>query len=390
MASTTEDVRWHGVTIQNSSSDDAALAQTLLSFHNAVYLIWRVGPPIALLLGVFGNLMIILIMRRFSDSSLTIFFQVMAWSDLLLLTVGLLPIWLREVFGTMLIEELGSVPCQLCKVVKYTAGVVSPWMLVALTLQRAASVLWPHRLGAVWTRGKSRAVAAVVVVVFFLMHCHFFYGWALDKERCKSYLFDCCSIAVSQSYGWFFLVVWPWIDLFEFCLLPFLLLVISNCVLLWTLVGSVRTGKHLPVQQAAQDSRQKKISSLTVTLLSASVSFLLMTTPITVYFLVEAFVGAAVMNKEPIVQARFMVFWAASNVLWYSSSSINFYLYCLTGTRFRAEFQHLMSRVFHPLSETQEVKSEHTSTRPSAMTSSLSDAGAAGDDRKREVSDSDF
>ncbi|KAL8598116.1 hypothetical protein ACOMHN_030402 [Nucella lapillus] len=299
--------------------------QAFQLFARTHELIWNVGAPTLLVFGVFGNVMIILIMRRFSKSSLTIFFQVLAWSDLLVLTVSLLPLWLKRQFGIPHIEDLGPVPCKIAKVIVYTTGVLSPSMLVALTMQRAASVLWPHRVNVVWTKRKSRVVAFTLIIIITLIHSPLFVVLDTDEELCYGGITICCPV----MHFWFYNVVWPWLDLIEFSLLPFVLLILNNSILIWKLAVSVRTGEHL--QQTAQDSRQKKASSLTVTLLIISGSFFLLTTPLSIYFISETYVLLpAVQRSDLVVAGRYLVYWIASNMLWYANSAVNFYLYCLT------------------------------------------------------------
>ena len=46
---------------------------------------------------------------------------------------------------------------------------------------------------------------------------------------------------------WYFLIsIWSWVDLLIFSVLPWLCLVVSNSVLLWTLNVSIRQAQHRP------------------------------------------------------------------------------------------------------------------------------------------------
>ncbi|KAL8588737.1 hypothetical protein ACOMHN_042079 [Nucella lapillus] len=352
--------------------------------------IWTVSVPIILALGLFGNFMIILIMRRFSESSLTIFFQVLALSDLLLLSISLLPVWMHKQFDVAHIERLGAAPCKLSKLLTYTSGVLSAWTLVALTLQRAASVLWPHRVNAVWTKRKSRIVVGVLMTVITLIHSQFIFVFGLDTTLCaRVSRSGCCFV----KHIWFYYSVWPWLDLAEFSLLPFALLLISNSVLLWKLISSVRTGSNLPVQQSTQETRQKKVSSLTVTLMTVSGSFFLLTTPVPLYLITKEYVVFAKGYLDPLIDARYAVFWTTANLMWYTNSAINFYLYCLTGTKFRAEFYNIMKTIFNLCYKGKKSKEEQASFPSLAVKSHMVSAEVdivSAHHERRAVSDNEF
>lgn len=335
-------------TIIDSSSEPPPALRTHYLFGVAI-LIWRICPPVILLFGIFGNTMTILVMRRLhgTGSTMNVFFQALAVSDLTLLCVDTLPKWLSNVFGTTALEDFHSITCKLYKMVIYAAGVLSPWLLVALTVQRAASVLWPHRVNAVWTKRKSRNLVIAMVVSITLFHSHYLYGFDIT-EHCKNNIVLCCP-GESDWYHWFHIIVWPWVDLLEFSLLPFALLVVSNTVLVWRVLASLREARSTlaVVQSGASSSRDKKVSSLTLTLVTLSVSFLILTTPISLYLITRPYLlTPATFMKDMPLTAAFDVFWAAGNIMWYTNSAVNFYLYCLTGTKFRAEFKAIMSGCF--------------------------------------------
>ena len=88
-------------------------------------------------------------------------------------------------------------------------------------------------------------------------------------------------------------------------------------------------------------SRDKKLSSMTLTLIVTSVAFLLLTSPIVVYTIWYGTLAYEALND---VRMRATIHLAsnAGLLLWYTNLGINFYLYCLTGARYRAEFVRLV------------------------------------------------
>lgn len=77
---------------------------------------------------------------------------------------------------------------------------------------------------------------------------------------------------------------------------------------------------------------------MTVTLMAVSGAFILLTGPIGLLSLV--------MVSQASQQSHLVLFLAApANLLWYINSSVNFFLYLLTGSRFRQELGNVFSAV---------------------------------------------
>ena len=111
----------------------------------AVWLL-KICPPIILLFGKFGNVMIIVIHSRQGAvmSALSVYFIALAVSDLTLLYVNVFISWVYYFFKINL-GILHGVVCKLYIWITYVAGILSAWILVAMTVQRAICVIWPHR-----------------------------------------------------------------------------------------------------------------------------------------------------------------------------------------------------------------------------------------------------
>ncbi|KAH3857069.1 hypothetical protein DPMN_099667 [Dreissena polymorpha] len=73
-----------------------------LSIYKAGVIIWKVVPPVFILLGTIGNSLSILVLNRRSIrvSTMALFLTVLACSDLLVLYSGLLRQWLIYLFYT--------------------------------------------------------------------------------------------------------------------------------------------------------------------------------------------------------------------------------------------------------------------------------------------------
>ena len=299
--------------------------------------------PVLLFFGTFGNVLTIVIHKRaVLTSSQSVFFIVLSVADLTLLYSSCFSAWLNLVSGFS-ISEQNSVLCKLVKFLVYVSGVLSAWTLVAMTAQRAVSVLWPHRANVLCSAGKSKVIVASMVLFIAAIHTHLLYGVRVvnisGHRRCT----------VSKEYRPFFHVIWSWVDMLIFSLLPWMCLAVSNSLLVWKLNVSVREAKvSLGSGQAHRvTDRKKKATSITVTLIAVSAAFLVFTFPmsfIQVLNFVHWLNGSAYTVLSP-----WAVYYAyqISHPLWYANSCINFYIYCLTGSKFRREAKQTLSCVFH-------------------------------------------
>ena len=154
--------------------------------------------------------------------------------------------------------------------------------------------------------------------------------------------------------------------MFIFCLLPWLCLGISNSLLVWKLKISVREAEvSLGSDQADKiNDRKKKATSITVTLVAVSSAFLILTFPMS-FMQILNFVHwlngtLYTMNKS---YAHYYT-GEISYPLWYANSCINFYVYCLTGAKFRREAKQILNCIFH-----ENMKLSGTNTAVSTLSS---------------------
>jgi len=80
--------------VGNSTSGSAA--ETKLWSHDVTTLLWAVGGPTLLVVGVVGNVLILVTMtrRRMRGTSTSVYLSAMAVLDLMVLAAGLTPNWL--------------------------------------------------------------------------------------------------------------------------------------------------------------------------------------------------------------------------------------------------------------------------------------------------------
>ena len=365
-------------------------------FVNFFVLFWQIAAPLILVSGFFGNAMIIVICNC-SDvmSSLSAYFVTLAGSDMTLIGVNALNQWVYHTFDTD-ISSLHTLVCKLFGWLMFVSGSLSAWILVAMTAQRTVCVLWPHRANILCSSRNSKAIALSITLFIAVFNCHLLYGLDVvhysQRTNSVAVTFDgktpsinntvltfndskhytnnsgvifndgkhnTSSIAmtfrggthraavcvVMRDYMEFYFSFWSWVVLLIFSVLPWLCLVVGNSVLLWTLNVSIRQAQQ-SLGSAHTDGfsgRKKKASSMTVTLLTVSMAFIILNLPLSsVQFL--GFYHYLMGSLDSFYQSEVMAYIHEIGLaLWKINSVVNFYLYGLTGSKFRREVKRVIS-----------------------------------------------
>ena len=234
-----------GTVNTSSPAPSEPVPLTSLPLYRISHLLWTLCPPVIFLLGVFGNVMTLVIMRRMtsSDKDSTIFplyFVSMAISDLIYLFTMVLPEWINLTFQYRLLEQ-HRVVCKVFTWLYTGTGTVGCWYIVLLSLHRAVSVVWPHRVNVVCTRRVVVVLLLTVTVVLAAVYSHYLYGFdLLDPSLATSR--GC--LMEDEAYIQFVVEVFVYVELAVYSLLPFVCLVLANGVLVWKLSSSVRQARH--------------------------------------------------------------------------------------------------------------------------------------------------
>ena len=408
------------IAVGMNGTDDEAPFQVLF---NVLPFFWQTVPFFIFLFGSFGNIMTIVICRHAGVmSSMSVYFITLACSDLMSLTTNDVNQWVYYTFDID-VTTLHPVLCKMIGWLMYVSGVLSAWVLVAMTAQRAVCVLWPHRADILCSARNSKAITFSMTLFIAVLNCHLLYGLdfavishdtyktstigvtsesthstsksvitfrgdthsptdtvvTLSGGKHTAASFDVTSsnvthttidntgvifsgnthtskksavnfnrysvCVVGREYLEFYFSVWGLVDLLIFSVLPWLCLVVSNSVLLWTLNVSIRQAQH-SLGSAHTDGfsdRKKQASSMTVTLFAVSTVFIVLNLPMSC-IQVLAFHHYNIGSLNYLYQSEVIAYcYDIAMALWEANSAVNFYIYCLTGSKFRIELKKVFS-----------------------------------------------
>ncbi|XP_060082759.1 mu-type opioid receptor-like [Ylistrum balloti] len=301
-------------------------------------------PPFMITFGTFGNILSIYILTRknIRQSTCTLYLVVLACSDLVVLYTGLLRRWIFATFQ----DDIRTHTSGMCKIhtwLVYVSLDFSAWILVAVTADRVALVWFPHKAKVKCTKKSAAFIITPIFVFLMLINSHILYGMdRIVKVDGKSTTISCDF--VTEKYRYFFEELWPWMDLTIFCGLPFCFLVTGNVLIITKVFASQRAAKRQVVPHDPNSrSQRSQMSSMSIMLFCLNCVFLLCTTPVSIYLIGYVHWSR---NASVATQANLSLFWTLVNVLMYANNTFNFLLYCMSGSRFRAEVKIVFKNVF--------------------------------------------
>ena len=315
--------------------DHQAIKEGIPVFANSLDGGWvgKISTTIILLFGTFGNVMTVIILRRLRSgwSAMNVYLTALALSDTAMLYCVALPTWARKVLD----YDVYASHVVICKLAMWgmsLASISSAWLLVALTAQRAASVVWPHRVNIICTRHKSVVISVTIMVGCGLLQSHMLYGGSLVKINNSTT--ETCTFS-STAYQEFYTRVWIRVNTFLYSVLPCVCLIVSNVIIGWKLTGAMKEAKDKfsARSENQKDRRQRKASSVTVTIITVSVAFVVITVP---FMVCSSVLYASTPSEIHLFLYDVLFVIGLFNFAW------NFYLYCLTGSKFREEFKKIM------------------------------------------------
>ena len=143
---------------------------------------------------------------------------------------------------------------------------------------------------------------------------------------------------VSDEYRAFFGGPFLWMSIAITSVVPFVLLAVSNVVIITRVGQALREARHQLATASHTQLRQResKTSGMNVTLVSVSFCFVALTSSLYA-FLIGKYVSYSVFSQDVYEEAKNYFLDTMGNALWLTNNGINFYIYTLTGSRYRKE-----------------------------------------------------
>ena len=231
-----------------------------------------------------------------------------------------------------------------------------------MTVQRSIAVLWPHKVSTWLSIKRAGYLLLTIVSISALFSVPSFFNLALMHHPADPSIQFCNYVPV-QEQPYFFspkFINNMYLNVVLFDILTVVIMIVANVVMINHLraesdlgnltAGSIKInpGDNAVAKQTKTSmqtaQRRRKVNSITLTVVSVTSAFIVLTIPnLAIAFVDFPFVTSKTTQEE---------FWDIENMyalldifnMWaLMNNSINFYLYALTGRRFRKEFFNLLS-----------------------------------------------
>jgi len=241
-----------------------------------------------------------------------------------------------------------------CKVEKfsfYTASDAAIWILVAFTVDRLIAVTFPLIKYIICAPRRAVGVCVVIVVLAISKNLHVF--WTRGVEVIEGRVKKC---GRPEPYRYFEQHVRPSLAFALVSVVPFIIISLCNCLIVITLLRAHRQrsvtlqrsamsedtqDKDKPEERSAQaQPRSAVFTQTSLMCIAASIGFVVCVTP----SIVLTMGRNQWLNAGGFTQAAYHASRAVAHQLACLNHAINFFLYCITGQRFRTELVALLRR----------------------------------------------
>lgn len=280
-----------------------------------LYIICGIGIP-----GNIAALVTVWKMKPLSSSS--IFMIALASMDTLTLVIK--ELYYQLTYFDIQMFDLG---CQFFVFIGQFAGHYANWILVAMTTERFIAIRFPMKVQKICTKTKVITALLVIAVAMIVLNVHHF---ATVDEGYDSFSKYQCS--TKKDHEFFMTKIWYWMDGVAFSVAPFCALIILNFFIINGIRDSVKKQRDLTNLQQKQTKQHNQI---TVMLVTVSLVFTLLTLPNSVFFISRGYWDYKKSNYQI---ALHLLIYQLVFVLTDLNHAVNFYLYFLSGKKFRKHF----------------------------------------------------
>ena len=210
------------------------------------------------------------------------------------------------------------------------------FLVVAMTIDKYIAIKWPHKAATYSTPRRAKMITVSVSIGVCIYNIPYFFISILTGNQCIG---DTIGSVMTKVYTWFSFVL--------NAIIPFIMLIHMNCVI----VNAVRNSHVFfkdnnetttKGRDQGMETRKKTMKSaekhLVIMLLLVTVLFLILLCPTYFRFIYLVFAK----RDTPFKYAQSMLFSEITAKLYNSNSGIIFFLYCISGQKFRNDLREIL------------------------------------------------
>ena len=278
--------------------------------------------PVVTILGLVGNSfsLITVTSKRCKKSSFTVYIGALAVVDSCMLVFHLLDTLIIGAYNV----NLGRHDSAICKCIRYSQSAfrhISAWIIVAITIERVQATIHPHRFKGIYTTKFGIKVVGTLAVISLLLSAHILYS--------QDYSYINQDPVCNEGYQDVMTLTVIVITFFTSSIFPLTIITMGNIA---TVIKMKRSRRQIAPMTSSGQSTNSMSRHLCIITLLISTAFVVLTVPFFVALSISSFAFDDTNDTQR--QAVFSVVLTLQNL----NFATNFYLYILSGRRFRELF----------------------------------------------------
>ena len=230
-----------------------------------------------------------------------------------------------------------------CKIVAYFVNSSlqsSTYQVLAMTIDKYVAIKWPHRAAMYSTPKRARSIPLCVIICALCYNVPHLFASSVIGDQCFAY-----------AVGGTKTVVFSWITFLVNGIIPFSMLIFMNSVIVQTVRRSRKMFRSTITtisgreKDQGKERRERTMKSaenqLTIMLLLVTMLFLILLLPTYIRFIYLTFVE----RDTPSKYASSMLFFQITFKLYTTNNGINFFLYCISGKKFRNDLKEILCSI---------------------------------------------
>lgn len=318
----------------NDTGDETAARSRLGNVADSLDLY---APPVLIAIGVTCNSLVIVIMRTryFKNVSTSLYMCFNAVVDNITLLVAFPVHWFHVSFPELIYRgHQSDIICKITYFIGVSTSNLGIVLTAAMTLERCVAIKWPLKASSICTKRKAKYVMTGLVFFVALKDIHYLIKSRMVAEDIQAYL---CEIEITNQFLKLYVEsIWP-IAQNVFLFLSFTVIIVCNLII----TRSVRKADKAALQsQMSEDKsgtsfrgdkdglyrKSSKLRQLTIMLVLDSLTIIICTLPLALLDIIRPNFSDADVGHLVFCVIFYLV---------YINRCANFFLYCITGARFR-------------------------------------------------------
>ena len=302
--------------------------------NGIILLVWTYLPPIIVVVGTAGNILsfITVTNKHCKKSSFTTYIAAFAVVDTVYLLLVVLNSWLHFVYDINL-QEIHIVTCKLLEFLILFLGHSSSWLIASLTVERTFCTYFPHKVKTMCRPKTGYVVVGLILGFISALNIHELIGFIYQENQQDTNVTMCGFVNV--RYKNFMMYYFSWIEFSLYFLLPVIVIITCNFA---TVIKIFRNSDTSRMAHAFDLNRKKRNRHLLVITLLVSFTYVVSISPVTLYLTLKPYLFKDADYFFSSTQTEDIVSTIVYH-LGFLNHAINFFLYILSGERFRKDLR---------------------------------------------------